>query len=192
MKVTFKKFFSLWWSGIFLTWAGCFGPHYARHQVVLFGTDAPVIKGPRDPAIPQNLSTNVWAKSNFPERAAEIGVIPFKAMGVQGWIDFHLHAKARGHVVQHEVSSNGFRTVDLRLISLTVNRVPIHWTGTRFMRVEIFLGKAPVPSTLFDDTNAVVCAEGKLVWDEDGWFEIHPQRSRDVHLESKRKWWQWW
>jgi hypothetical protein len=192
VKVTFKKFVLVCWGGIVLTWAGFTGPQYPRHQVVLFGKDAPAITGPHDPAIPQHLSTNAWAKANFPERAAGIGVTPFKAMGVQGWTDYHLHARARGHVVQHEVSSSGFRTVDLQLISLTVDRVSIHWKGTRFMRVEIFLGKVPEPSALFDNTNAVLFVEGKLVWDEDGWFEIHPQRSRDVHQESKRKWWQWW
>jgi len=172
--------------------AGCVAPHYPEHEIVLFGKDAPPIRGPRDPAIARHLTTNLWARSSFPDRAAAVGVTPFKAMGVQGWKDFHMHARARGHVMQHEVSSNGYRTVDLRLKSLTVDKVRVHWKGTRFMRVEIFLGKITVDPAILDHTNALLCVEGKLVWDEDGWFEIHPESSGDVYLEPPRPWWHWW
>jgi hypothetical protein len=192
MKLAFVKLVSRLCAGVFLIGAGCVGPHYSEHQLVLVGKDAPLIRSPRDPAIAQHLTTNLWAKSNFPDRATEVGVTPFKAMGVQGWKDFQMHARARGHVMQHEVSSNGFRTVDLRLESLTVDNVRVHWKGTRFMRVEIFLGKVLVEPAILDDTNALLCVEGRLVWDEDGWFEIHPERSGDVRQEPSRPWWHWW
>ena len=172
--------------------AGCVAPHYPEHEIVLFGKDAPVIRGPRDPAIARHLTTNLWAKASFPDRAAEVGVTPFKAMGVQGWKDFHLHARARGQVMQHEVSSSGYRTVDLRLKSLSVDNVRVHWKGTRYMRVEIYLGKVAVDPAILDNTNALLHVEGKLVWDEDGWFEIHPQRTGDVRPEPPRPWWHWW
>ena len=192
MNLAFVKSVSSVCAGCFLIGAGCVSPHYSEHQLVLNGKDAPVIRGPRDPAIAQHLTTNLWAKSNFPDRAGEVGVTPFKAMGVQGWKDFHLHASARGHVIQHEVSSNGYRTVDMRLESLRLNKVHVHWKGTRYMRVEIFLGKVQVDPAILDITNALLHVEGKLVWDEDGWFEIHPERTGDVRLEPRRPWWHWW
>ena len=192
MKPVFLKLVLRLCAGVFLIGTGCVGPHYSDHQLVLFGKDAPPISGPHDPAIPWQLTTNIWAKSNLPDRAAEVGVTPFKAMGIQGWKDFHLHAKARGHVMQHEASSNGFRTADLRLESLTVDNVRVRWKGTRFMRVEIFLGKVSVKPAILDDANALLCVEGKLVWDEDGWFEIHPERSGDVRQEPAHPWWHWW
>jgi hypothetical protein len=181
MKLAFVKSVARLGAGVFLMGAGCVAPHYPEHEIVLFGKDAPLIRGPRDPAIARHLTTNLWARSSFPDRAAEVGVTPFKAMGVQGWKDFHLHARARGHVMQHEVSSNGYRTVDLRLVSLTVDNVRIHWRGTRYMRVAIL-----------DETNKLLRVEGKLVWDEDGWFEIHPESTGDVRLEPARPWWHWW
>jgi len=192
MKLTFVKLVSRLCAGGVLIGAGCVGPHYSEHQIIVNGKDAPLIRSPHDPAIAGHLTTNLWARSNFPDRAAEVGVTPFKAMGVQGWKDFNMHAKARGHVMQHEVSSNGFRSVDLRLKSLTVDNVRVHWKGTRYMRVEIYLGKVTVDPTILDDTNALLRVDGKLVWDEDGWFEIHPESTGDVRLEPSHPWWRWW
>jgi hypothetical protein len=34
------------------------------------------------------------------------------------------------------------------------------------------------------ETNEVITAEGKLAWDSDGWFEIHPQKTGDVRLTA--------
>jgi len=192
MKLACVKLVSRSCAGFILICAGCIGPHYPEHQLVLFGKAAPIVLGPHDPAIAQNLTTNLWAKSNFPDRAAEVGVTPFKAMGIQGWKDYHIHAQARGYVMQQEVASSGFRTVDLRLASLTVDNVRVRWKGTRFMRVEIFLGKVFVNPAILDNTNALLCVEGKLVWDEDGWFEIHPQNSGAIYMEFPRPWWRRW
>jgi hypothetical protein len=50
--------------------------------------------------------------------------------------------------------------------------------------VEIFLGRVSADKALRHETNELVSAEGKLVWDEDGWFEIHPQRTADVRRLS--------
>jgi len=192
MKLAFVKLVSRLCAGGVLIGAGCVGPHYSEHQIIVNGKDAPLIRSPHDPAIAGHLTTNLWARSNFPDRAAEVGVTPFKAMGVQGWKDFNMHARARGHVMQHEVSSNGFRTVDLRLKSLTVDNVRVHWKGTRYMRVEIYLGKVTVDPTILDDTNALLRVDGKLVWDEDGWFEINPESTGNIRREPSHPWWHWW
>lgn len=159
---------------------GCIGPHYTNKEVIVSGRQPPYIRGPHDPAIVANLSTNCWAKSPLPDRAAEVVVTVAKSAGIQGWRDYHMHAKATGVVIQHEISSNGFFTMDIRLQTLTLNRVPIRWPGTRYMRFEIFLGKLSVDKAIHDETNEPIVGQGKFVWDSDGWFEIHPQRTGDV------------
>lgn len=167
-------------AGSFVFCAGCIGPHYTRQEVIVSGREPPAIHGPHDPAIERNLSTHPWAKSPFPDRAAEVVVTLAKSAGIQGWKDYHMRAKAVGTVIQHELSSNGFLTMDVRLRSLTLNRVPIPLIGTRYMRFEIFLGKVSVDKEISDCTNELVAGQGKFVWDSDGWFEIHPQRTGDV------------
>jgi hypothetical protein len=161
---------------------GCIGPHYSEHELIVNGKQPPVIRGPRDPAIEANLTTNLWTKAPFPDRAAEVGVTLAKSAGIQGWKDYHLNARATGVAVQHEFASNGFLTMDLRLQSLTLNRVRIPIRGTKFMRCEIFLGKVSVGKLVYEETNPVVIVYGKFVWDSDGWFEIHPQQTGDVGL----------
>jgi len=167
---------------VLLTFTGCIGPHYSQNNIIVSGKPAPRIRGPRDPAIAANLTTNLWAKSPLPDRAAEVGVTLFKSAGVQGWKDYHMRAKVIGTVMQHEFSSNGFLTMDLRINSLMVKRVPIHFTGVRYIRLEIFLGKVSVAAAVYERANARVVAQGKFVWDSDGWFEIHPQKTGDVEL----------
>jgi hypothetical protein len=159
---------------------GCIGPHYSNKELIVSGRQPPHIRGPHDPAIEANLSTHPWTKSPLPDRAAEVVVTVAKSAGVQGWKDYHMHAKATGIVVQHEESSNGFLTMDVRLRSLILNRVRIPVNGIRYMRFEIFLGKVSVDQEIHDQTNELIFGQGKFVWDSDGWFEIHPQRTGDV------------
>ena len=164
--------------------AGCIGPHYTEHPVVLVKKKPPEIIGPYDPAIAQNLSTNAWSRSPFGPESAVV-VVWFKSLGIAGWKDYHMRARAQGPVVPHQISSSGFLTVDLRLNSLTVDDVPIPIAGMKYMRLEIFLGKVGVQKAVRHDTNEVLSADGKLVWDSDGWFEIHPQASGDVKILSQ-------
>ncbi|HXC35902.1 MAG TPA: hypothetical protein VNV43_08500, partial [Candidatus Acidoferrales bacterium] len=169
--------------------AGCIGPHYSNKELIVSGRQPPAIRGPHDPAIEANLSTNSWPKSPFPDRAAEVVVTVAKSAGIQGWKDYHMQANARGIAIQHEFSSNGFLTMDLRLQSLRINRVRIPLRGTRYMRLEIFLGKVSVDKAAYTQTNAVIAGQGKFVWDSDGWFEIHPQKTGDVELAPPHKSW---
>jgi hypothetical protein len=48
------------------------------------------------------------------------------------------------------------------------------------MRLEIYLGRVAVENAIRQQTNELISAKGKLVWDSDGWFEIHLQESGDV------------
>lgn len=161
---------------------GCIGPHYTDHEVLVDGKQPPVIRGPHDPALVANLSTNPWPASPFVDRAMEVGATLGKSAGIQGWKDYHMHAKAWGTVIQHEYSSNGFLTMDMRLKALTINHVQIALPGQRYIRFEIFMGKLSVDKAIYEQTNAEIVGEGKFVWDSDGWFEIHPQKTGDVHI----------
>lgn len=176
-----------------MAFAGCIGPHYTNKELIVSGKQPPQIRGPRDPAIVTNLSTNLWAKSPLPDRATEVVVTLAKSAGIQGWKDYHIQAKATGVVVQHELSSNGFLTMDVRLRSLILSRTRIRWRGTRYMRFEIFLGKVSVDKEIYDRTNELVFGQGKFVWDSDGWFEIHPQETGDVRpvTPPQKSIWNW-
>jgi len=167
--------------GFLAVCTGCIGPHYTKYPVVLMGKQPPQIAGPHDPAIETNLTTEPWHKSLM---GAEVGVVVvwFKSLGFNGWKDFHLHAKAQGPVILHQVSSSGFFTVDMKLDSLTIDNVPIPLAGPRYIRSEVFLGWVDVDKAIRQETNEVITVEGKLAWDTDGWFEIHPQKTGDVRL----------
>jgi hypothetical protein len=179
MKVFFRLYLQ---AGFLLACAGCIGPHYKEHPlVVVTKKQPPELQGPYDQSIAQNLSTNPWPKS-LVSPVAGVGNVIFKSMGISGWKDYHMLGEAQGVVVQHQIESSGFVTVDLRLNSLKVDEVPIPIKGTKYMRLEIFLGNVSVDNAIRDETNEVVTADGKLVWDSDGWFEIHPQKTGDVRL----------
>lgn len=184
MRIGIKRtrIFALLATGLIMSCAGCIGPHYSKKELIVSGRQPPHIHGPHDPAIEANLSTHPWPKSPFPDRAAEVVVTVAKSAGIQGWKDYHMWARARGEVIQHEFSSNGFLTVDVGLESLTINHVRVPLPGPRYMRFEIFLGKVSVDKAIYTKTNAMIFGQGKFVWDSDGWFEIHPQKTGDVEL----------
>jgi hypothetical protein len=167
---------------VLLLCSGCIGPHYTEHDIVVSGKPPAEFHGPRDPALQASLSTNLWPRQPFPGRAAEVGTTLFKSAGIQGWKDYHMNACAIGVALQHEFSSGPYLTIDLRLDSLTVKGVQVPLHGPRYMRVVIFLPKASVAPAVHKQTNPMVIVQGKLVWNFDGWFEIHPQKTGDVVL----------
>lgn len=170
--------------GCCLLCSGCVAPHYTNHQLILFGKAAPTITGVDVPAIQTNLSVTVVPRVNRITMLTDFSTIPLKCLGVQGWKDFHLDAEARGMVVQHQLSSDRILTVDLRLNSLAINGTPIPLAGDRFIRAEIYRGKVHIDKKMFAQKDAMMMVKGKLVWDTDGWFEIHPQGREDVRFES--------
>lgn len=184
MKAGIKWVAGVWLMASVIFCAGCIGPHYTNKELIVSGRQPPQIRGPHDPAIEANLSTNPWPKSPFPARAGEVVVTVAKSAGIQGWKDYHMHAIARGEVIQHEISSNGFLTLDIGLHSLTINHVRVPLRGPRYMRFEIFLGKVSVDKSIYTETNAMILGQGKFVWDSDGWFEIHPQKNGDVEFAT--------
>ena len=161
---------------------GCVGPMYHDNNLIICGKSAPKISGPYDPALQANLSTNMWAPQPFLGSFAEVGTVSIKSSGIQGWKDYHMDARAIGVSLQRKFTSGPNLTIDLRLQSLTVKNIPVPLNRPSYMRVVLFLMKTSVASAVYERTNSVIIARGKLVWNSDGWFEIHPQRTGDVRL----------
>ena len=180
MKPQWEKFILLGWVASSLFYTGCIGPQYTKHDLIVSGKAAPKIRGPRDPALQANLTTNLWAPQPFAGSAAEVGTTLFKSAGIQGWKDYHMSAQATGIVLQHKYTSGPYVNMDMRLRSLMVNGVPILLQGPKYIRVVAFLGNVSIGSAVVEETNHLVGAHGKLVWNSDGWFEIHPRKTGDV------------
>lgn len=121
--------------------------------------------------------------SRFARRAGVLST-PFKRLGIFGWRDSGLWVVAAGEVVQAAWSTDGFVTADLRLESLTVAGEAVALPGTRYLRAEICehaIGLAKADRPCAGDR---VRLAGRLMWDGDGWFEVHPQTRDAVAILS--------
>jgi hypothetical protein len=173
----------LWLLLCILAGSGCTGPHYRQHQLVLFGRRAPVLTEPIAAAVQAHLATNPIPEAKWEGSFSAVVVSIFKGFGVQGWTDFHLPAEAHGRVLYHRTSSDGFTTIDLKLNSLQVAGETVPLPNYRFIRAEVFRGRVPLDKLVLEDVDTAIMIRGKLVWDNDGWFEIHPQKPGDVQAE---------
>ena len=102
-----------------------------------------------------------------------------KMLGIQGWRDYHLEARVSGNVVQGAGSTDGLYTIDLRINDLNVSGTPVKLISPSFIRVEVFPRArkgAPLPVA----PGGAYCITGRLMWDGDGFLEIHPQRAPDI------------
>lgn len=134
-----------------------------------------------------------YKELNWLDRNIAFLTTPLKHLGISGWDDLHHDACAHGKVVQSTHSNDGFQTIDLIFSeeggSFTVkNANGVYENGINvippcYMRVEIF------PSVLENMLTsaipgvgqwATIC--GKLMWDEDGHLEIHPQGPQDIKI----------
>ena len=95
-----------------------------------------------------------------------------------------MNAQATGIVLQHKYTSGPYLNLDMRLRSLRWSMACRFFLPPAqvYKRVVAFLGNVSVGSLVVEETNHMVGAYGKLVWNCDGWFEIHPQKTGDVGL----------
>jgi hypothetical protein len=102
-----------------------------------------------------------------------------KMLGIQGWRDYHLPANVRGTVVQAVGSSDGLYTIDLAIKQLTVDGRVVQLQRASFVRVEVLpfvrIG-APLPVCKDDE----IRVSGELMWDADGFLEVHPKHAREI------------
>lgn len=102
-----------------------------------------------------------------------------KMLGIQGWRNYRLPARVSGKVVQAAGSSDGLYTIDLAIENLSVDGKPVRLSRPSFIRVEVFpLVRHGAPLPVCKDE--LVCISGKLMWDGDGFLEIHPKHPNEI------------
>lgn len=102
-----------------------------------------------------------------------------KMLGIQGWRAYHLGVVAKGKVVHAAGSTDGLYTIDLGIEKLIVGQRALDPPARpNFIRIEVFplarIG-APLPVREGDQ----LCVRGPLLWDGDGFLEIHPKKPAD-------------
>ena len=104
-----------------------------------------------------------------------------KALGIQGWKDYHLPAQLGGTVVQAAGSTDGLYTIDVQIEGLMVADKLVNLMDPRCIRVEVF-PLVRIGAHLPKHTGDLICVAGELTWDDDGFLEIHPRRSDQIRL----------
>jgi hypothetical protein len=102
-----------------------------------------------------------------------------KMLGIQGWRNYHVHIVAGGAVVQAASSTDGFYTIDIAVKHLAVDGETIKFEHMSYIRAEVkpwVRRGAPLPVAKGDN----VCVSGSLMWDGDGFLEVHPGRGSDI------------
>lgn len=128
---------------------------------------------------------------------------PFKETGLSNsWDSYNFWVTAKGEIVHDAYSWDGLETIDIRLITcvifdsetgvITAGSIPgaskCNWTfntqNPRFIRIEVF------PQVLVSYNGAKpqvsngIIIKGRLMWDRDGWLEIHPKFGSDLQIVS--------
>jgi hypothetical protein len=147
-------------------WCGCHNPSEIKTREDLLGTLRPVINRPLR-------TLDRW--SGF------VTTPIFKMNGVQGWLNYGINLDVNGKVMQLAHSLDGMTTVDLELRRIQIGEaVPLD-VHDRFLRIEIF-GYVGRHLQIADLKDRIVEVRGTLMWDGDGFLEIHPETAADVQI----------
>jgi len=133
---------------------------------------------------PQDVANKLRRKRNFPlwwwhRHVSSFFSTPAKNVGVFGWTDYCSEACAVGEVLYAAPSRHQFYTVDKVLKDFSVNGEHPKLEGTRFVRIEMH-GQARQETKLPPRAGDKVRLCGKLMWDGDGFLEIHPRTAEDT------------
>lgn len=148
------------------------------------GVPAPNLRTPQDVVNKLRRTANfrlLWIH----RRVASYFSIPTKRVGIFGWTDYCTEACAEGAVVHADRSAFGFYTVDLLLSEFIVAGERTEWQGPRFLRVEIY-GRARKNVERLPKKGEIARLCGKLMWDGDGFLEIHPRIAADLQPPELR------
>ena len=115
-------------------------------------------------------------------RALGIVTTPFKRLGIFGWRDMRVDVVVVGDVKQAVVSTDHFVTVDLRLLSVIADGQPVALSSERYLRAEVCERQLALPPSRWPRPGDRVRISGLLMWDGDGFLEVHPQRVSDVEI----------
>ena len=75
-------------------------------------------------------------------------------------------------------STDGFTTMDIQLDTFYVDGEPAALSGERYIRVEVFPWAGYAPASIPEGSTVQIT--GRLMWDGDGWLEIHPESASDI------------
>ena len=155
---------------------GCTCTAISNHQFA--GPQPPQITCPED--IANNLRQTVNGEVSGFSRAAGFFFTPFKRLGIMGWSDLGYGGEIIGLVKQTAKSTDQFYTVDMKLASLQIDGRNIPLTGDRYLRAEICLCEVKLPESERPQVGEKVWMRGRMVWDGDGFVEIHPRNASEV------------
>ncbi|GEM_PF-3160289 len=148
----------------------------------LIGVPAPRLTSPQDVAdhLRRKVNFRLWWHHRV---ITSLWGTPMKNIGIFGWTDYCTEACGIGKVLQVARARHGFYTVDMELSEFAVQGQPTRLDGRRFIRVEMH-GKPTKESLRLPQEGDAVRICGKLMWDADGFLEIHPRTGGDVQLAS--------
>ena len=144
----------------------------------LSGPNAPKISQPGD--IAKNLRQNVNGEVGGFLRVAAFFFTPFKRLGIQGWTDLGYDGEITGLVKQTAKSTDQFYTVDMKLETLQIDGKKIPLTDDRYLRAEMCLCEVKLSKQDRPKVGEKVWMRGRMVWDGDGFVEIHPRNAAEV------------
>lgn len=106
----------------------------------------------------------------------------FKRWGVRGWRDLHYDGEVTGMVAQQPVkSTDQFLTVNLKIETLQIGGQDFSRNAAgRYLRAEICLRDVKLQHVQWPANGTRAWIRGRLVWDCDGFVEIHPRSKDDV------------
>ena len=151
-----------------------------------------------------NLRNEVNKKLSWLDREAGFVGTPFKETGLaNSWDAYNYWVMGKGEIIRVAYSSDGLKTIDIRLIKLAVYNSELdlitapsvsgaskcNWEefnthNPKFIRAEVF------PQVLLAYSGAPlqvpnnIIIKGRLMWDRDGWLEIHPKYGNDLQIVS--------
>ena len=117
-------------------------------------------------------------------RATGFLYTPFKRSGIFGWADLGYDGEITGVVKQSAKSTDQFYTVDMKLETLQIDGKIIPLTDERYLRAEICLCDVKLSEKDRPREGEIVWMRGRMVWDGDGFVEIHPRSEADVSKRS--------
>jgi hypothetical protein len=143
--------------------------------------------------IVENLRDTVNEKLEAFTRASSLIFTPFKETGFSNtWDEYDFWIMAKGDIINAAYSWDGFETIDIKLTHLTVfkseqalqNADSIHETSIalsgKYIRIEVrpqVLKACNMPQPI---TAKTIIIKGQLLWDRDGFLEIHPKYGSDL------------
>jgi hypothetical protein len=103
-------------------------------------------------------------------------------MGIFGWRDLRTDVVVDGEVVDSAYSTDHFVTVDIRITKLLADGQPVSLHSERYLRAEVCERRLALPKERWPCPGDHIRIAGKLMWDGDGFLEVHPQQAEQIEI----------